>query len=333
MSGCKLLSRTGRRAGGMLLASVFSFSFIGASAAQIPRAVPSLPGDAQVRLPDGLHATVSAIGTTRITSKDGRVAVGRIPLIAKTSPASLGGGLEDKDRLAQQITQAMTAHEDYVDGRVIVVFKSGIGPHGSSVVPQQRLSAMRASKSAAQRAALAPAYTSDGSTNRILATFGVDRMDRLFQHAAPLRASSQLLDLSSAYRVHLTAARVNTAVAALLKSPAVQYASPDWRVSSMHTEAFPIPKAIVDASARTSSAMPSHYGHRTMTLGATSALPTNFMLTSSGQSLLNARGATFRKKPLRVAKSTTSKIYLTCDIHAVWCHGVHESEICEYGRA
>jgi hypothetical protein len=108
------------------------------------------------------------------------------------------------------------------------------------------------------------ALTNDLQVNRVLSQLGADR-------SRPITAN--------AYRVHITGASIRSAVAALMKLPSVAYASPNWYVSTMRTPGIPVPTAVRGPS-------------RFLRAQALSAheLPSNYAVSASAQSLLNAPG-------------------------------------------
>ena len=107
--------------------------------------------------------------------------------------------------------------------------------------------------------------TNDTQVNRVLGSIGADRI----RHLA-----------NAAYRVHITGASVRASVTALLKLPSVSYASPNWYVATMRAPGVPVPLASAQR-ARTAAA-------RTMSF--MSRIPTNYAVSASAQSLLNAPG-------------------------------------------
>src|ERR1700690_3297108 len=107
-----------------------------------------------------------------------------------------------------------------------------------------------------------PDFTTDAALNRTLAGLGTDRMAAVFPGAAvaALRPEPGGLDLARAYVVHVTAAAMPAALAALTASGAVAYASPDWTVSTTATSPIPVPSATrraADAASRRLAAPPA----------------------------------------------------------------------------
>ena len=234
-------------------------------------AVPAPAIAYSLDLPDGLTAKVFSNGTAAVFSKDLRkVEFRAFPVAPQYDEVAAQTGLPDKAWLIADL--AAGAKAPFAEGRVIVVFASGVT--GTSDVVSGR----------------AAAFTNDPSTNATLAGLAVDRSERLFQNLdksslATMRAGAEadlarpLLDFSNAYRLHLaTGASVRQAVNALRGSPAVVYVSPDFRVASTQAISIPIPAGTTEAAS--AAGAPQRL--------FSASLPSNFALTSSAQSLLNA---------------------------------------------
>jgi len=223
-------------------------------------------------LPGGQTAKVFTNGVAAVFSKDRRkVEFRAYPITPRYDEAAGQTGLPDKGQLIADL--AAGAKALYADGRVLVVFASGVT--GTSDV----LSGQGA------------AFTNDSTTNAALASLGVDRSERLFRKVnrdslAVMHANAQaalgvpLVDFSNAYRLHLNGASVRQAVTALLQSPTVVYASPDFRVSSSQAISIPIPAGTVQPFTVGGGKQPP----------SAAGVPSNFALASSAQSLLNAPG-------------------------------------------
>ena len=219
-------------------------------------------------LPDGQTAKVFSNGVAAVFSKDRRRVQFRTYTVTSRYDEVAGRtGLPDKGQLIADL--AAGAKALYADGRVLVVFASGVT--GTSDLVSGR----------------GAAFTNDSTTNANLAALGVDRSERLFRSLnrdslAAMHTNAQsalgvpLVDFSNAYRLHLTGASVRQAVTALLQSPAVAYASPDFRVTSSQAVSMRIPAGTVQPLAM-GKQPPSAAG-----------VPSNFALASSAQSLLNA---------------------------------------------
>src|SRR6266481_2896835 len=224
-------------------------------------------------LPGGQTAKVFTNGVAAVFSKDRRkVEFRAYPVTPRYDEAAGQTGLPDKAQLIADL--AAGAKALYADGRVLVVFASGVT--GTSDVVSGR----------------GAAFTNDSTTNASLAGLGVDRSERLFRKfsrdsLAAMHANAQaalgrpVVDFSNAYRLHLTGASVRQAVTALLQSPAVVYASPDFRVTSSQAVSIPIPAGI---------AQPLAVGGGQQPPSSAAGVPSNFALASSAQSLLNAPG-------------------------------------------
>ena len=234
-------------------------------------AVPAPAIAYSLDLPDGQTAKVFGNGTAAVFSKDLRkVEFRAFPVTPQYDEVAAQTGLPDKAWLIADL--AAGAKAPFAEGRVIVVFASTVT--GTSDVVSGR----------------AAAFTNDTSTNATLAGLAVERSERLFRNLdksslATMRAGAEadlarpLLDFSNAYRLHLaTGASVRQAVNALRRSPAVVYASPDFRVASTQAISIPIPAGTTEAASAGGAPQ----------LLSSAGLPSNFGITSSAQSLLNA---------------------------------------------
>jgi hypothetical protein len=223
-------------------------------------------------LPGGQTAKVFSNGVAAVFSKDRtKVQFRSYPVIPQYDEVAGQTGLPDKAQLIADL--AAGAKAPYADGRVLVVFAGGVT--GTSDVVSGR----------------GAAFTNDSTTNAGLADLGVDHSERLFRtfdrdSLAAMRADAQtalgtpLVDFSNAYLLHVNGASVRQAVTALLKSPAVVYASPDFRVVSSQATSTPIPAGTVEPLTAGGGTQPP----------STAGVPSNFALASSAQSLLNAPG-------------------------------------------
>src|SRR2546428_5728108 len=222
-------------------------------------------------LPGGQTAKVFSNGVAAVFSKDRRkVEFRSFPVTPQYDEMAVQTGLPDKARLIADLGAGVKA--PFADGRVLAVFANGVT--GSSDVVSGR----------------GAAFTNDAATNAILAGLGVDRSERLFRKyardsLAQMRANAELalgmplMDFSNAYRFHLTGASVRQAVTALLQSPAVVYASPDFRVSGSEAAPVPIPAGTEPQLTNRTAQPPSSAG-----------IPPNYAIAASAQSLLNAPG-------------------------------------------
>jgi len=221
-------------------------------------------------LPQGRTAKVFSNGVAAVFSKDRRKVEFRAYRVTPGYDEIAGQtGLPDKAQLIADL--AAGAKALYADAHVLVVFAGGVT--GTSDVVSGR----------------GAAFTNDSMTNVTLAGLGVDRSERLFRkldrnalaamHAnAQAAAGTPLLDFSNAYRLHLSGASVRQALAALLQSPAVAYASPDLRVASSQAISIPIRAGTVQPLTIAGGKQPP----------SAASVPSNFALASSAQSLLNA---------------------------------------------
>ncbi|MBC5824246.1 MAG: S8 family serine peptidase [Candidatus Eremiobacteraeota bacterium] len=282
-----------------MAAALFSSMVLPAAASAPDRAaLYTLP------LSGGRQALVYGNGLAKIVSKDrtgrDKVAVRTLPFFERREHAfSLTNGMPDKAALIHELSQE-PQRLPYVDGRVIVVFRDGVAASNDSItIPTATLQAMRVARTPLGASAAIPPYTNDLSTNTLFAKLGVDQSDRLFRQfnrsaLSAMRSTvqpafgSSSLNIANAYRLHVTSSSVRHAVAALLRLPSVAYASPDWLVQTMQTQSIPLPRSTTEQAA-SRARMPSAHAIGNALLG-TNSVPTNYAVSSSAQSLLNAPG-------------------------------------------
>lgn len=236
-------------------------------------------------LPDGSTAKFYRGGIAEITSKDHRSIEHRLLRTTLYYDGNAGGAqFPDKSHVSQML--ALGTKRPFVSGRVLVAYRDNV----------QATSDVFTAKPDPTRKAATPAYTNDIGTNRTLAALGVARSERLFRRfnrsvLASMRSSSPnataQIDLANVYRLEITGASVNKAVAALSKLPSVAYVSPDWNVQTMAAPAVPIRTNALEASRVQAQ---SAWRAQDELQPRAAALPTNYALTSSAQSLLNAPG-------------------------------------------
>ena len=249
----------------------------------------------KLSLPTGSTATVYSDGLAIIRGKDGTVEERRVRL----QPDPLYPSELDKKRLAFDLTRPKP--QRFVPSEVVVVFQTGVaGTDETFAVPSSELLALRKEKDRrALTAATVPAYTNDAATNEELAALGVDRSEHLFQavsrstlstmHSRAQLASpqEQLLDFSNAYRLHISDASVQQAVLALSRLRSVTYASPNWIIDTMDVDRFPLGEKSVEQSRADAETLARHQATNGLPL---SEIPSNYAVSSSLQSLLNAPG-------------------------------------------
>ena len=175
----------------------------------------------------------------------------------------------------------------YAPGRVEVVLASTVTGTTSLSVSRATLGKLGRLHGTALAEA-APRYSSSSALNVRLARLGATKMSRLLgsvsasalARAKAAGSGTSPLDLTRAYVVDIAGAPVPQAVSALLASPDVAYASPDWTVSTMNTQPRPLTKPVQQKAIRP-LATPND---------GLPALPTNYALSASMQSLLNRPG-------------------------------------------
>jgi hypothetical protein len=241
-------------------------------------------------LPGGETAVVFSNGVAQVFSKDRtKVQTRLFASIPKYGEIAPNAGLPDKGHLLADL--AAGPKTPYADGRVIVVFRQGVSA-AQDVQQFDKATMLQLRTSLAQhQLAAVPQYTNDATTNRALATIGADRTERMFQQfnrstlssmhmSVQNAAGMETLDFSNAYRLHITGASVHSAVQTLLKLRSVAYASPDWHVATMQSPEIEIPQATIQAARQ---ALPLARTSQT-----SMNLPTNYAVSASAQSMLNA---------------------------------------------
>lgn len=248
------------------------------------------------KLPEGKSAAVFSNGVAQIYSKDRKSVQTRVLMgTSNVDPDAVRGNGLDKNHVLTELLR--DSAQPFADNRVIVVFRDGVGASTDlTSVSKSSLVAMRQAKGRLSFAQV-PQYTNDAAVNTTLATIGTDRSERLFSKVprstlSAMRSNAQarighpLLNISSAYLLHITGAPVRKAVTELLKLPSVAYASPDWRVEPMNSGAIPL-RADVVASARL--ARPALRSAMRVPGGPPPAsVPSNYAVSASAQSMLNA---------------------------------------------
>ncbi|MBC5805711.1 MAG: S8 family serine peptidase [Candidatus Eremiobacteraeota bacterium] len=255
-----------------------------------PAGAAGTPPLYSLKLPQGQSAVVFNTGVAQIFNKD------HTKVETRLFPTSLAGdkgaatiGLPDKAHLLADL--AIGPKTPFPSDTVIVVLRPGISASQDlQVIDRATLLQVRTSVARHQLGPV-PQYTSDVATNRVLTTLGVDRTERLFRQfnrstlsgmVSRMQSSAghQALDFSNAYRLHITGTSVRSAVEALSRLPSVEYASPDWHVEPMNTPPIPVPQSALQSARQVTPALHSAI--------ASSSVPTNFVVQSSAQSMLNA---------------------------------------------
>lgn len=192
--------------------------------------------------------------------------------------AGTAAALPSKAQLRFDLIKAPA--QAYVPGELEMVLGGGVNATAAS----------RTVGAATLRSGAVPAWTTDAAFNRVLARLGTDQLTAVFPARAvrALKPQPGGLDLAKAYVVHVTAATMPRAVAALTGSAAVAYAAPDWTVSTTDTTPIPVPVKSVKAADALARQLDAHPARRTSS--ALPPLPSNYALTTSEQSLLNKPG-------------------------------------------
>lgn len=251
----------------------------------------------QLKLPNGETAIVFNGGVAQVFSKNHRNVETQIlqPVPRYDEDGMRGVALPDRGHAMAELS--IGPQHPYAASEVIVAYRDGIaGTRDLVTVDKPALRAMREGVAHHALGAV-PSYTNDFTLNRLLGSIGVDRSEHLFRHfnqsalealnSNTMRFGQRRLNFANAYLLHVSAASVPQAVALLGKYPAVAYVSPNWTVAPMHAAPIPLRERELAGARQRESAMkyrPAERGQRLLP----AVLPTNYTLTSSGQSMLNA---------------------------------------------
>jgi hypothetical protein len=257
-----------------------------------------------LKLTGGLTATVFSNGIAEVFTANHRSVEYRTIPLSPGGEASTAAALPAKPQLTFDLSQAPAT--PFVQDEVQVVLAPSVTPGSAMTVSAPALARLRAAtpRLGALPRGPVPAYTSNSTLNRVLAGLGVAKLSRIDPHAG----QHQGLDMSHAFLMRVSASSVPTAVTALLRSPQVAYAEPDWTVAPMQTTPIPIPAATRQAAATLATQLARHPATQSNVAAspasasdraggpaagdiaarsALPALPTNFALQSSEQSMLN----------------------------------------------
>jgi len=235
-------------------------------------------------LPTGQTATVFSNGIAEVFGAGHRSAQYRmVPPTGAAEPGT-AAALPGRGQLIWELAKAPAS--PFVPGTLEIVLARGTFATG----------ARRTVPAAARHdpAGPVPSYTTSTSLNRLLKGLGADSMSAVFGGVAARAVTGTTggLNLRQAFVVHVTGASVPAAVTALLASPAVAYAAPDWTVSAMHTPPTPLPAATRSAAAALARRLAAHRNPlpRPSPGSTLPPLPANFALQTSEQALLNRPG-------------------------------------------
>ena len=246
-----------------------------------------------MKLPNGNAAAVHGDGTVEITTPQGASEFRVFPVSQKYDDVATGNGLPDKGQLMTELTKDMGTRP-FADGRVVVVFRDGVSPSSDNLsISSKTLHALARSKFGVTQPLVTPAYTNDVIVNQALARMGVSKADRLFgkfskstlSAARSTQSSGRLLNFANAYRLNVTLTSVTQAVTTLLKLPSIAYASPDWIVGPMQSPHTMISQTAIRNARQAAS---SRVTRSTRSSIAANALPSNYAVSASAQSMLNA---------------------------------------------
>lgn len=243
-----------------------------AASSSRPDSAPSAPSGQPrtVRLLDGSKVTFSPGGLGWRVDKAGQRSP--VAFVDPQGRSGLGDSWAPTDaQVAQEF--AMRDRGLYARHQVIVALAGGVSatgaalPHGLGMRAVTSSSAVNSALGVLHAASLRPAFSASGS-------------HALSAVAAAARAhlGSRAIDLSKVYVATVTGAGPKQAAQVLRATPGVAFAEPDFTVSAMNTGGKPLPARLAPAPKRNAAMV------------ASSSLPSNYGLTTSLQSFLNAQG-------------------------------------------
>jgi hypothetical protein len=239
-----------------------------ANAATAPKAsddsAPNSVPNRTVSMPDGSTVTITPTGDARRTSPQGKL-IAETMLPVSAGRDALGGSGAPSDA---QVRARFTQLADTSRATDVIAVLSG----STAVTGAPVAGGMRA------------AVTSDNTVNAAFAKLDVDAISPMFGQlpAAQVQqlstdARTQLgtsaVDLSKVVVIHLHGGDPTTAANTLRATPGIAYAEPDQAISTESTGGTPLPATATKTTAQNNTNLPSNYG-----------------LTSSLQSFLNAGG-------------------------------------------
>jgi len=268
-------------AGSVLVGPAFA-----APAAAAPSRAPAgqqqPDGTRTVPIPDGGTITVAPDGTATLTSAQGKV-LGIKKLVVPQGSSGLGPLAGPSDDQVRAAFAQSPYHKTVTD--VVAVLSDATTVTGAPVAGRQALR-------------IRAPVTSNASVNSALAKVGAVSVQPMFPDlsaadAARLTASARgrlgpsAPDLSKIVLVHLKGDQADAAAKILAATPGVTSARPDLQITTMSTAPSPLPSSIANDAQNTLHSMQAS---EILPTTADAGLPTNFGLTSSLQSFLNAGG-------------------------------------------
>ncbi|MBV9409537.1 MAG: S8 family serine peptidase, partial [Candidatus Eremiobacteraeota bacterium] len=176
----------------------------------------------------------------------------------------------------------------FAPNELVVVFADGVAPTQDTIT-------LRGPALAGVQS-----YTPSYAVNRALASLGADSLTRIAS-AKPRGTVSYLhrfalssgrggsLDLANAFRVHITNAPLGSALTTLRKTPGILYASRNWYVAPMRVPGMHLTTAAVADGQNRARQIASAPRPTAFSL-TPHAIPSNYAVAASAQSLLNTPG-------------------------------------------
>jgi hypothetical protein len=256
----------------------------------------------RVKLHNGQTATVYVNGMETLTDANGKIVRRALAPVEFSTELSRDITVSKGELLAPLLTPKPPL--PFAPNQLIVVFASGDAPAQDVVtVPRAELAKLRAAKPAQLDAMAVPEYSGDGRVNHLFAQIGVDKVTRIARYISRSQlsmlrsramAKSQgfpLLDIANAFVVHITNAPIDRALSLLRKEPGLAYAEHNYYVSTLNPPALVLgPRALAQARERELRLQYAPRELRPAQSFEQHDIPTNYAVSASAQSLLNAPG-------------------------------------------
>jgi hypothetical protein len=205
--------------------------------------------------------------------------------------------------LAAIAASPVPAHP-YVDGEVVVVLRSGTRLPDRLSLTTAQVRSLHLAPGAKRAATAEPyAYTADTALNHALNVAGVSSVKHLFDSIGSSRLTmirerarnpQNILPIENTYLLTIANATVPAAVERLRTVTSVLYASPNFRITPMDTQALPLTKNelthATDIARSGDAARAVRLGNSSAFSASKNEIPTNYAVEYSAQSALNAPG-------------------------------------------
>jgi hypothetical protein len=285
------------RSSAALVAAVFLAT---GTAPAAPYAMRSSPVRFSIRLHDAQTATVYANGMETLADANGKVVRRALAPVGLSTDLSRDVAASKGELLTPLLVPKPSL--PFAPNQFIVVFASGEAPARDVItVSPAELAKLRAAKPAQLSGMTVPEYSGDSRINRVFAQIGADRLTRIARRIprsqlSMLRARAlsksqghPILDIANAFVVHFTNAPIDRALTLLRKQTGIAYAEHNWYVANVHPPSLVFGSRVL-AQARERE-LRLRFAQRELRSDlAQHAIPSNYAVSSSAQSLLNAPG-------------------------------------------